>query len=616
MNAGLTARAADCGPDCADIAEETARVGTVSACAEEFAQISESLQHREGLLAASARASRMLLEATNILDAIPAVLRELGAAAGADRVNLIRSEPGPDGASWMVVAGEWTAPGITAYLGNPNKSGCPESTISGTCSELRAGRSVLLNPAQHGRSDGSVVADGSTLTKAVVPIFVDNVFFGGLTFDNTRQRRAIDPAEVAALETAAGVIGAGLHRERLIEAMRYEREQAADQRMAELAKANAVIRGNLERLATEPDARNFLGHVLLEATRQFGAAAGNVIVRHDQPAIWEIVAHVEADHLAPPTFTASIPANGNALGEKLSSTDQPMFCDLVSGDADSDWPGLMEYHRAAGHIGMVVYPLLFGARNVGFITLDFKTAEAATLVNSELLVALAQQATLAIEIMRLAHSAKEAAVLMQRNRIGREIHDGLAQAFTGILMQLAAAEDFEGAEQCATQGLIAGRIRDLAREGLAEARRSVMALRPDQTRSGGLELALRQLAERSSVPGRTVCSFEGRVPATGLAPEHEHALLRIAQEAVSNAVRHGHPQHVRIGLIGESAHWLLTVADDGQGMEGSPDDCAQHGFGLTNMQERATAIGGAWHIQTAKGQGTTVSVRLPRRNIP
>lgn len=615
MGVGVTARAADCGPDCADIAEEAARNDVARPCADEFAQISESLQHREGLLAASARASRMLLEATDVMHAIPAVLRELGEAAGADRVNLIRSEPGPDGAPWMMVAGEWTAPGITAYMGSPNKGGCPEGTILSTCRELRSGRTVLINPAQLAGGEHKS-ADGNTRTKAVVPIFVDNGFFGALTFDNTRQRRAIDSAEVAALETAAGVIGAGLHRERLIEVVRREREQAAEQRMTELAKANAVIRVNLERLATEPDARNFLGHVLLEATRQFDAPAGSVIVLHNQPPIWEVVAHVSGGQLKPPPFTASIPADGTALGEKLSRTNQPMFCSLVEEENETEWPGMKDYHRNAGLTGMVVFPLLFGGRNVGFITLDFKDPEASLLVNSELLVALAQQATLAIEIMRLGHSAKEAAVLVERNRIGREIHDGLAQAFTGILMQLAAAEDFEGTAQCATQGLIAQRIRDLAREGLAEARRSVMALRPDQTRSGGLELALRQLAERSSVPGRTICSFEGRVPATGLAPEHEHALLRIAQEAVSNAVRHGHPQHVRISLTGEPAHWLLMVADDGQGMEGSPEDCAQHGFGLTNMQERATAIGGTWKIETHKGQGTRVCVRLPRRNIP
>ena len=317
MTAGLIARAADGGPDCADIAEEAARAASASPCADVFTQISESLQHREGLLAASARASRMLLEATDVMEAIPGVLRELGQAAGADRVNLIRAQAGPDGTPWMMVAGEWTGPGITAYLGNPNKGGCPESTILPTCAELRSGRSVLMTPGQH-TGGQSHTTQGSTLTKAVVPIFVDSGFFGALSFDNTRQRRAIDPAEVAALETAAGVIGAGLHRERLIEAVRREREQAADQRMAELAKANAVIRGNLERLATEPDARNFLGHVLLEATRQFDAAAGNVIVRHNEPAIWEIVAHVEGGQLVAPPFTASIPADGNALGEKLS----------------------------------------------------------------------------------------------------------------------------------------------------------------------------------------------------------------------------------------------------------------------------------------------------------
>src|ERR1700733_10062244 len=361
MTAGLTARAADCGPDCADIAEEAARAAAASPCADVFTQISTSLQHREGLLAASARASRMLLEASHVMDAIPGVLRELGEAAGADRVNLIRSEPGPDGAPWLVVAGEWAGPGITAYLNNPNKSGCPESTIFSTCRDLRAGRSVMMNP-HHPPAGDSITADGSTRTKAVVPIFVDGGFFGALSFDNTRQRRAIDPAEVAALETSAGVIGAGLHRERLIEAVRREREQAAEQRMTELAKANAVIRGNLERLATEPDARNFLGHVLLEATRQFNAAAGNVIVRHDQPAIWEIAAHVQGGQLAAPPFTASIPADGNALGEKLSTTEQPMFCSLVEEDNASEWPGLMEFHRNAGHTGMVVFPLLFGGR--------------------------------------------------------------------------------------------------------------------------------------------------------------------------------------------------------------------------------------------------------------
>ena len=160
-------------------------------------------------------------------------------------------------------------------------------------------------------------------------------------------------------------------------------------------------------------------------------------------------------------------------------------------------------------------------------------------------MALAQQATLAVQLTRLAYSAKEAAVLMERTRIGQEIHDGLAQAFTGILLQLGAVEEFPSCRKRGSElAVTLSRIRDLARDGLAEARRSVMALRLDQTRRAGLELALRQLAERSTVPGGVTCTFEGGGIITGLKPEHEHELLRIAQEALSNAVRHARPHSV------------------------------------------------------------------------
>ena len=157
------------------------------------------------------------------------------------------------------------------------------------------------------------------------------------------------------------------------------------------------------------------------------------------------------------------------------------------------------------------------------------------------------------------------------------------------------------------------RIRELARDGLAEARRSVMALRLDQTRRAGLELALSQLAERSTVPGGVTATFEGADITTGLKPEHEHELLRIAQEAVSNAVRHARPQTVRISMKDESTHWVLSVADDGVGMEQDPEVSAQQGFGLASMRQRAGAIGGEWRIQSEPRRGTRVSVRMMKK---
>ena len=236
--------------------------------------------------------------------------------------------------------------------------------------------------------------------------------------------------------------------------------------------------------------------------------------------------------------------------------------------------------------------------------------------HSELLVALAQQATLAVQLTRLAYSAKEAAVLMERTRIGQEIHDGLAQAFTGILHAARRRGRIPLLQEARTPSCDhpLSRIRDLARDGLSEARRSVMALRLDQTRRAGLEIALRQLAERSTVPGGVTCTFEGGGIATGLRPEHEHELLRIAQEAVSNAVRHARPRTVRITMTDEPAHWVLAVADDGVGMEQHPELYAQRGFRARRACASAPAPSAESGRSTAnRARARACSVRMPKR---
>ena len=269
----------------------------------------------------------------------------------------------------------------------------------------------------------------------------------------------------------------------------------------------------------------------------------SVIVLKDSLQEWRIVAHVRDGQLgaadvrhqrAGGRLDVHPALRANCASRSTSTSHARTTRDLAGRAGVSSQRG-----RA---VGIVIYPLVFGARSVGFLALTFQR-NAEEVQRSELLVALAQQATLAVQLTRLAYSAKEAAVLMERTRIGQEIHDGLAQAFTGILLQLGAVEEFPSCKKRGSElALTLSRIRDLARDGLSEARRSVMALRLDQTRRAGLEIALRQLAERSTVPGGVTCTFEGGGIATGLRPEHEHELLRIAQEAVSNAVRHARPR--------------------------------------------------------------------------
>jgi signal transduction histidine kinase len=582
------------------------RLSTVSAHLAETPEIKHS-PHREQLLSAAARASRVLLEATEVMSAMPAVLRELGEAAGVDRTVLAIVETDTGGARWLAVKSEWIAPCVAGERSQVERMAWDERHSGRPCERLRTGQTVHLRPSDGDEQHPASIASCRAQSSVIVPFMVDGGYAGAIGFDDCRRARKFEPEVVSALEIAASVIGAALHRDRLAAAVRAERERAAEQRVTELAKANAALRSNIEWLAGASDRRGFYGHMLLETVRQFDAAAGTLLMLSVADDEWGVSAHVRAGAIEDAPFTAAIPHSAQVFAGLGPPGRQPVH-GAIECLAALAWPGMLQHHQREGHQGIYLLPLIFGDRNVGLLVLAFAHREPLGSEQEQLLVALGQQMTLAIVFKRLALTAKNAAVLAERNRIGQEIHDGLAQGFVGILMQLGAAEEQFDAAPLAS---IFKRIRDLARDGLSEARRSVLALRPAESRAGGLEFALRQLAERSTVAGRVTCGFEGDGGATKLAPEHEHELLRIAQEAVSNAVRHAQPRHVQITLGAETEFLQLSVTDDGCGMQELPEQHAQQGFGLTNMRERAHAIGGEWQISSRPGAGTRIDVRVP-----
>jgi signal transduction histidine kinase len=573
------------------------------------------LLQRERLLSASAQASRLLLEAPDAMKAMPEVLRLLGEAAQVDRTALAFAEIGPNGEKWLKIQAEWVTESLSDTCSMAECDGTDpwnEPRSDQFCTMLQAGKSVVFCPDAARAFEGVSISSDKARTSAIVPILVDGEYVGVIGFDDWQRVREFDSSIVSALEIAAGLVGAALHRERLVETMRREREFAAEERLSHLAKANSVLRSNLVRLANEPDPADFISNILLDATRQLDAAAAYVAGFDTVTNQWRVFVFVEGDKVIQPPFQAAVTNDQTRIAEVLDQFREPVFYQLEPLDRLL-WPGVAQWHAREEHKSAYLLPLVFGERSIGFIALVFRQSEALNTERTELALAIAHQVTLAIGLKKLGMAAKNAAVLAERNRIGQEIHDGLAQGFTGILMQLGAAE--ETMHDCARNSplpSILTRIRDLAREGLAEARRSVGALRPEQSKRLGLELALRTLAERSSVEGHTVCSFEGGMTGDGLAPEHQHELLRIAQEAVSNAVRHAHPAHVIILLAEEASQWSLTVRDDGRGMTLMPELYASQGYGLNNMRERAGAIGGEFHIESKPGEGTRVIVSLPR----
>jgi two-component system, NarL family, sensor kinase len=260
----------------------------------------------------------------------------------------------------------------------------------------------------------------------------------------------------------------------------------------------------------------------------------------------------------------------------------------------------------------LVIPLNLGGQLVGSVTFRFIEDREFRPEELEIARALASQASLAIQLTRLAKVARQSAVLEERNELVGEIHDSLAQLFTGISMQLGAARRVMQRGGSNTLDYVERAI-ELAQFGLAEARRSAFSFQPSVIEEFGLLRAMEKLVERSNIPGRLRCELNVKgVAEDALPPTVQEGLLRIAQEAISNAVRHAKPTVINVSLCADPANLLLKITDDGSGIA-NPREADRDGFGLSNMQARAENMGAKFEIVTVAGQGTSIGVRLALR---
>ncbi|MEV7581267.1 sensor histidine kinase [Streptomyces erythrochromogenes] len=263
-------------------------------------------------------------------------------------------------------------------------------------------------------------------------------------------------------------------------------------------------------------------------------------------------------------------------------------------------------HSSAATPGAFLGPLLGGAVAVatvlGYQAL-YRESERRRELIEELITTRAE----------LAAAERGAGILAERERLAREIHDTLAQGLSSIQLLLRAAE------RALPEGAPAlphiARAREAAQDNLAEARRFVRALTPPDLEHGSLAAALERLC--AGVPGpRVRFSLSGRPRV--LPTPYEVALLRIAQSALANVVRHARAGRAEITLTFMDASVTLDIVDDGHGFDpssaasGSGDGgSGDGGFGLPAMRSRAETLGGLFTVESAPGQGTAVAVTLP-----
>jgi PAS domain S-box-containing protein len=413
-------------------------------------------------------------------------------------------------------------------------------------------------------------------------------------------------------------------------ALAHERELFAQQRATELAKANEALRGCLDALASVPELDDFLGQVMAAITRQLGAVSSTLRVRNFKqntlplelvfqdgrvmapdeakyPERWQSVSLEQFD----PDFLCHSAFTRTKDEQRVATFLNPPAAIIRVLDPHSPMPDdQRSYLRELGVKTVLIIPLTSRGQANGRLTFRFTEERDFHPEELEIARALATQASLAIHLTRLAKTARQSAVLEERNQLAAEIHDALAQSFTGISMQLGVA----GEQLAAKEGDPLRQIQlanEIAKFGLAEARRSILNLRSSAIEESGLTTTLQRLVEHSNVAGRLRCDLRSdNIPEESLPPRIQHELLRIAQEAISNAVRHAKPTVVSVTLRWEPPNLILKVKDNGSGISSASLEQSE-GFGLRNMRTRASQIDGKLDIQTAAGHGTSIVLTVP-----
>jgi len=253
-------------------------------------------------------------------------------------------------------------------------------------------------------------------------------------------------------------------------------------------------------------------------------------------------------------------------------------------------------------------PIKIAAEVLGVLDIQSIEPDAFDEIDLFTVQTLGDQLAIAIENARLYQETRDMAVLEERNRMAREIHDTLAQGFTGIVLQLEAAEQALDGNVEQVQ-IHLNRARELARESLNEARRSVWALRPQALEKSPLETILREriksFTRDSGVPSVFNIFGEKRP----LNSDMENAILRIYQESLTNIRKHARASQVQIELTFEDENIILRIEDNGIGF--NPEAPVRERYGLVSMRERVKLLGGLMKIASEKGKGTFLEATIP-----
>jgi signal transduction histidine kinase len=300
-----------------------------------------------------------------------------------------------------------------------------------------------------------------------------------------------------------------------------------------------------------------------------------------------------------------LPRTHGLLGAMLES-EQP----YRTGDIHDDtrfrgwWPRTHPDMRSFLGVPIVSRTGVIGA----FYLTEKEAAPDFSAADQRLIEMLAAHAAIAIENARHYEQSRELSIAEERNRLARELHDSVTQKLFSLVLSAEAASTLLDRDGAGARAELE-RLQELAREAMDELRTLVFELRPPAVDSEGLATALRKHVDVLRRAYRREIGLELIGTPSG-APRVERDVLRIAQEALQNALRHAGAERVELRLDARNGQLVMSVIDDGIGFDPAAPELRSRRLGLTSMEERAEAIGGTLSIESAPGAGTTVRLEV------
>lgn len=475
---------------------------------------------------------------------------------------------------------------------------------------IQTGQPVrITNAQQDPRPFNDLVQRLNIQSMLAVPLISGTERLGGISVIN-KVSNTFELSDERVMMMLASSAAIGLENARLYH-QEQERRQEADQRRQVAESLHEIM----TILNSNRPLEEILEHIVAQATRLLEANAAAVYRLQEKSGPLKI----QAGYGLPAEYIArmEIPLNQGIVGRAVQLRQTVTFPSptISLNNADffnPDDPLRTLFIETMTHYqALLAVPLIIKAEVYGGIVLYYTQMRNFSDEDIALAVSFADQAALALENARLFDQAEQAAILEERQRLARDLHDSVTQSLYGVTMFAEAATRLLKANQTelATEHL--HELRSTAQEALQEMRLLIFELRPSVLEEAGLAAALQTRLE--AVERRSGLVTELKVEGTQaqpLSPKIEEALYRLAQEALNNILKHAHAGHVTICLSYHTYAVKLEISDDGDGFDLTTIR-PRAGLGLRGMEERAKQLGATLTINSQPEQGTKIIMEVP-----